>query len=257
MADASLVLTSFSRWINYYLEGLRWMIENYGIDGIYMDDVSFDRPVMKRMRRIMDAYHPDALIDLHSHRGYSNGPAQQYTGFFPYINRLWFGEAFDYVKMTPDEWFVTYSGIPFGLTSDMLEMGGNPWLGMVYGSTARHSCGHNPAPMWKVWKEWDIESSKMIGYWEENPPITTSHSEIKATAYVKPKQAIVVAVGNFAWKKQAVRLNIDWKALGIDKSKAEIIIPEIAEFQSARDVKLGDAIEIDPKRGCVIIIKEK
>ncbi|MDR1103532.1 MAG: DUF6067 family protein, partial [Tannerella sp.] len=59
-ADAALVLNGFSRWINYYLEGLRWMFENYQIDGIYMDDVSFDRDVMKRIRKIMAQYRPDA-----------------------------------------------------------------------------------------------------------------------------------------------------------------------------------------------------
>ena len=63
-ADAALVLNGFSRWINYYLEGLRWMFENYKIDGIYMDDVSFDRPVMKRIRRIIEKYRPGALIDI-------------------------------------------------------------------------------------------------------------------------------------------------------------------------------------------------
>jgi len=95
-ADAALVLNGFSRWINYYLEGLRWMFEHYGIDGIYMDDVSFDREVMKRIRKIMARYRPTAIIDLHSCSDYSNGPANQYTDFFPYIDRLWFGEAFKY-----------------------------------------------------------------------------------------------------------------------------------------------------------------
>ena len=255
-ADAALVLTSFSRWINYYLEGLRWMFDNYGIDGIYMDDVSFDRPVMKRMRRIMDAYHPDALIDLHSHRDYSNGPAQQYTGFFPYINRLWFGEGFSYTKMTPDEWFVTFSGIPFGLTSDMLEAGGNPWLGMVYGATSRHSAGFNPAPMWKLWREWGIELSKMIGYWDEKPVVKTSHPEVMATAFVKPDGAFI-AVGNFSWKKQSVTLDIDWKALGLDPSKVEIFMPEIEEFQSAQTLTPSSRISIDVKRGVVVIVKKK
>jgi preprotein translocase subunit Sec63 len=65
-SDAALVLTGFSLWINYYLEGLRWMFENYQINGIYMDDVSFDRDVVKRIRKIIAQYHPDALIDLHS-----------------------------------------------------------------------------------------------------------------------------------------------------------------------------------------------
>jgi hypothetical protein len=39
------------------------MLENYKIDRLYMDDVSFDRPVMKRMRKIMEHYRPGALIE--------------------------------------------------------------------------------------------------------------------------------------------------------------------------------------------------
>ena len=255
-ADAALVMTSFSRWINYYLEGLRYMFDNYGIDGIYMDDVSFDRPVMKRMRRIMDAHHPDALIDLHSHRDYSNGPAQQYTGFFPYINRLWFGEGFSYVKMTPDEWFVTFSGIPFGLTSDMLEQGGNPWLGMVYGATSRHSAGFNPAPMWKLWREWGIESSKMIGYWDDKPVVECSHPEVKATAFVKD-DGLLIAIGNFLWKRQSVSLSIDWEALGLREQEVEIYMPEIEEFQPAQKLTPQSRITIDIKRGVVVVVKKK
>ncbi|MGL4780919.1 MAG: glycoside hydrolase domain-containing protein, partial [Bacteroidales bacterium] len=118
-ADAALVLSGFSRWINYYLEGLRWMFENYHIDGIYMDDVSFDRNVMKRIRRIISMYRPEAVIDLHSNTNYSKGPANQYTDFFPYLDRLWFGEHFWYDQMTPDQWFVQFSGIPFGMMSEM------------------------------------------------------------------------------------------------------------------------------------------
>ena len=109
-SDAALVLSGFSRWINYYLEGLRWMYENYELDGIYMDDVSFDRNVMKRMKKISSQYRPDALVDLHSNTWYSVGPMNQYADFFPYVDRLWFGESFKYNEMTPDEWFVTFSG---------------------------------------------------------------------------------------------------------------------------------------------------
>ena len=256
-ADAALVLTSFSRWINYYLEGLRWMLENFGIDGIYMDDVSFDRPVMKRMRQILDTYHTNALIDLHSNTLYSYGPAQQYTGFFPYVDRLWFGEGFEYNNMTADEWFVTFSGIPFGLMSDMLEKGGNPWLGMVYGATARlYGGAHSPAPMWKLWKQWGISQSRMIGYWDENPIVTTSHPEVKATAFVKEDE-VMIAVGNFSTNRQTVRLNIDWKSLGLNPTEVEINIPEIEEFQTSQEFNLANPISIDSKRGNIIVIKKR
>ena len=116
-ADASILTAEGdSRWYNYYIEGLRWMVQNMDIDGIYLDDVSFDRRILKRMRRAMESVKPGCLIDLHSNTGFSRGPANQYTEFFPYVDKLWFGESFLYDKMTPANWLVESSGIPFGLS---------------------------------------------------------------------------------------------------------------------------------------------
>ena len=64
-------------------------------------------------------------------------PATQYAEFFPYVDKLWFGESFQYNRMSADQWLIEVSGIPFGLMGDMLQGGGNRWLGMVYGMTAR------------------------------------------------------------------------------------------------------------------------
>ena len=94
------------------------------------------RRILKRMRRAMESVKPGCLIDLHSNTGFSRGPANQYTEFFPYVDKLWFGESFLYDKMTPANWLVESSGIPFGLSGDMLYRGGNAWLGMQYGMTA-------------------------------------------------------------------------------------------------------------------------
>ena len=96
------------------------MVENMDIDGIYLDDVSYDRRILKRMHRAMESVKPGCIIDLHSNTGFSKGPANQYADFFPYINKVWFGESFLYDKMTPANWLVESSGIPFGLTGDML-----------------------------------------------------------------------------------------------------------------------------------------
>ena len=219
-SDAALVLNGFSRWINYYLEGLRWMFENYDLDGIYMDDVSFDRPVMKRMRKIMNQYHPGALIDLHSNTWYSVGPANQYTGFFPYVDRLWFGESFMYDEMSPANWLVEVSGIPFGLMGDMLHGGGNKWLGMQYGMTVRQpwmtegvSC--DPQYIWKLWDDFGIMDAQMVGFWEDNPPVTSS-----------------------------------------DPSSVRMVAPAIADFQEAQEFTPGIPIPVDPKRGWLIILSE-
>lgn len=253
-SDAALVLSGFSRWINYYLEGLKWMFENYQLDGIYMDDVSFDRPVMKRMRKIIERYRPGALIDLHSNTHYSIGPANQYAGFFPYIDRLWFGEHFFYNKMKPDEWLVTFSGIPFGQMSEMLQDGGNRFLGMVYGSTARHSYGpFSPAPIWKIWKTFGIENAQMIGYWEEECPIHTSDEEVKATVY-QYENRVLIAIGNFGEKKKAVKLQFNREKLGMDVGEFVLYAPEIDDFQESTTFKLDQPIFVEPKKGWLLLI---
>jgi hypothetical protein len=258
--DAAIVLSGFSRWINYYLEGLRWMFENYEIAGIYLDDVSFDREVLKRIRKIMAEYRPGALIDLHSNTGFSIGAANQYTDFFPYVDRLWFGESFQYNRMMPDEWFVTCSGIPFGQMSDMLQSGGNRFLGMVYGSTARHSweCEPPPSPfpVWQVWNLFGIEQAQMIGYWDKTCPVKTDHPNVKATAYVREGKTLI-SIGNFDEKDQQIHLSFDWEKLGIDPAKAILEAPFVDNFQEEKTFKTDEIIPVKSKEGWLLILKNK
>lgn len=254
-ADAAFVQTGFSRWINYYLEGLDWMMRNYKLDGLYMDDVAFDRNVMKRIRKILMHYNPEALVDLHSNTAYSIGPANQYTDFFPYLDRLWFGEWFKYNEMSSDEWFVTFSGIPFGPMSEMLQDGGNPYLGAVYGATGRHSYGSDPAPMWKIWKEFGIEDARMSGYWDEDCPVSViTQEDVKATAFVK-KGKVMIAIGNFGNKDCEVKLQFDWKKLKLSAGKAKLYAPEIVRFQKQRSFGLSEAIPVQAKKGWVLILE--
>ena len=56
--DAAIVNTGISRWHNFYVEGLRWLVENVGIDGLYLDDVAFDRATMKRVRKVLRPGQP-------------------------------------------------------------------------------------------------------------------------------------------------------------------------------------------------------
>lgn len=255
-ADAALVLSGFSRWINYYLEGLRWMFEHYEIDGIYMDDVSFDRNVMKRMRKIMEQYRPGALIDLHSNTWYSVGPMNQYADYFPYINRLWFGESFQYNKMDPDQWFVTFSGIPFGMMGEMLQDGGNRFLGMVYGTTARHSyTDFSPAPVWALWESFGIKDARMLGYWSGEVPVSTSVPEVKATCYVKDG-ATLISLGNFSDNTRQVRLSFDWQRLGLDPAKVRLVSPQVDDFQPQRSYGLDESIDVEARKGLLLIISE-
>lgn len=256
--DAAVVNSGVSRWHNHYLEGLNWLVGNVGIDGIYIDDVAFDRTVMKRVRKILDRGNPGSLIDLHSANqynprdGFANS-ANLYLEHFPYIDRLWFGEYFDY-DSAPDFWLVEVSGIPFGLMGEMLQGGGNPWRGMLYGMTNRQPYGDNdPSPLWRVWDEFGIQESRMIGYWAPSAPVATDHPDVLATTFVADGRAMV-SIASWAESPVEVRLDIDWDALGLDPGRAVISAPAIENFQNAGTFNPSEAIPVEPGRGWLLII---
>lgn len=257
--DAAIRTSGESRWYNYYINGLQWLVKNVGIDGLYLDDVSFDRNMLKRMRKVMDAIKPGCLLDLHSNTGFSRGPATQYTEFFPFINKLWFGESFQYSKMPPDNWMVEVSGIPFGLMGDMLHAGGNPWRGMIYGMTVRYpwyteGVNCDPREIWKVWDLFGIDKAQMIGYWNASSPVKTNDENVLSTVYVNKNKALV-SVASWAKETKDVQLLIDWKALGIDPAKATLRMQGIKNFQDERVLKADDKITIEPTKGVLILIE--
>ncbi|MBQ7182093.1 MAG: hypothetical protein IJR87_12500 [Bacteroidaceae bacterium] len=255
MTDAAWVTSPQSRWINYYLEGLRWMLQNYEIDGVYMDDISFDGSVMKRMRSVMETYRPGSLIDLHSNTAYSNGPMNQYADYMAFVDRLWFGESFRYNQMTPDQWLITFSGIPFGPMAEMLQDGGNRWLGAVFGATGRYSYDeHSPVPVWQLWKEFGIEEAQMIGWWDDESAVLTSDPEVKATAFVRQGR-VLVAVGNFSAQEKSVSLTFDWKRLGLRGDRIKARIPALKNFQDEASYDMVSPLVIPAKQGYIIWIE--
>jgi hypothetical protein len=263
LKDAAVVNSGMSRWHNYYVEGMNWLTQKVGIDGIYLDDVAFDRTTMKRVKRILTQNGHPGIIDLHSANQYNkndgfNNSANLYMEHFPYLNRLWFGEYFDYEKSSPDFFMTEVSGIPFGLMGEMLQDGGNPWRGMVYGMTNRMPWGDgdDARPIWKVWDEFGIQDSKMIGYWVKNNPVKTDNPTVLATSYVKGKSALV-SIASWAEGDTDFHLEIDWKALGIDPAKAQIEAPEVKNFQNKSSFRPGQAIPVAKGKGWLIIISEK
>jgi len=260
LKDAAIINSGVSRWHNYYLEGLSWLVENVGIDGLYIDDVAFDRTVMKRLRKILDRAKQGALIDLHSANqynprdGFANS-ANLYLEHFPYINRLWFGEYFDYDSQ-PDFWLIEVSGIPFGLMGEMLQDGGNAWRGMLYGMTARLPWSGNPAPLWKFWDEFGMDDTEMIGYWVPGCPVKTDNPEVLATVY-KKKDTVLISMASWAQKTTSCQLLIDWKALGLSRKKARLTSPAIQDFQGQTAFKPDQPIPVEPGRGWLLVLSEE
>jgi glycosyl hydrolase family 123 len=257
--DIALVTSGISRWHNHYIEGLDWLVRHEQIDGLYLDDVAFDRGTMQRMRRVLARGRPAPFIDLHSANQYnpSDGfasSANLYLEHFPYIDRLWFGEYFDYNGSPPEYWLTEISGIPFGLMGEMLQDGGNPWRGMVFGMTARLPWAGDPRPIWRTWDQFGIASARMHGWWDPANPVKTGRDDVLATTFVKDGKTMI-ALASWAADTVNVQLWINWPALGLTRARVSFWAPAVDRFQEARTFRVGEAIPVAPGKGWVLIVE--
>lgn len=260
LKDAAIVNSGVSRWHNYYMEGLDWLLKNVGIDGLYIDDLAFDRMSMKRVRKILNRTNPEAMIDLHSANQYNErdgfaNSANLYLEHFPYLDRLWFGEYFDY-DMPPEFWMVEVSGIPYGLMGEMLWEGGNKWRGMLYGMTGRNpGYGVDNRPLWNFWDEFGMQHSEMIGYWVSDNPVKTGKERTLATVYRHKGQKALISLATWEDQDAAVTLKIDWQALGLDERNVSLHAPAIENFQEEKTWKPGDTIVVPKGKGWLIVVE--
>lgn len=258
--DAAIINSGMSRWHNYYIEGINWLSINMGIDGLYLDDIAFDRTTMKRLRKVLDRNRDSALIDLHSANqynvrdGYTNS-ANLYMEHFPYVDRLWFGEYFD-PSLPPDFWLVEMSGLPFGLMGEMLQDGGNQYKGLVYGMTSRAPWSGDPRNIWDLFDTFDISNSEFIGYWSEECPVTTGYRHAPASVY-KKEDRIMVAIANWYDEHKDLWLNTDWNKIGINRNEVVYRAPYIRAFQEEKIYSPWERIPVEPGKGVILIIEER
>ena len=254
--DISVITTPDSRWNNYYLEGLDWMIKNLGLDGVYIDDSALDHQTLQRARRVMDADGKRRLIDIHSWNhmnqwaGYANS-LHLYLELLPYVDRTWIGEGFP-ANNTLDFWLVEMSGIPFGLMSETLDAR-NVFRGMVYGMLSRLPWSGNPVPFWHIWDDFGMKNAVMRGYWDERCPVKTDNTNIPATVYINGDKALVV-LANWTDLPQTAKITLDEQLLGFKPSS--YLLPEIRNTQWEGKLSSLNQCEIMGRGGMIILLEK-
>ncbi|MBS1606278.1 MAG: hypothetical protein JST42_26705 [Bacteroidetes bacterium] len=259
--DLAILTRPDSRMNNFYLGGLDWMCKNLKIDGLYLDDLALDRETLRRARKILDRQRPWARIDLHTWNHYNQygkwaNSLYLYMDLLPYMDQLWIGEARDYDKPA-DYWLIEVSGIPFGLTSQMLNKGGNAWRGMVFGITDRFGWYRSITPeyIWKFWDEYDFRHRRLIGFWDKDNPVRTDNPNAVASIF-QGASGTIIAVANWTDTVQTCRIEINWKKLGLDPHAVTATIPYLKDFQEQQAVDLGKPLELPPARGYMIVLKK-
>ena len=113
----------------------------------------------------------------------------------------------------------------------MLHDFGNAYRGLVYGMSSRLGwSGFDPTNIWKLWDYFGISGSKYVGYWDPANPAKTDNKDVLASTYLK-KDKVMIVIGNWTDKEQDVSLELDWRKMGMDATRAKIEIPQIENLQ--------------------------
>jgi hypothetical protein len=254
--DAAMLNKGTSRWTNYYIEGLSWLAANQHIDGLYLDDIAFSRETVKRLVSVLDKERDDYVIDLHSANQFNErdghiNSAMLYMEHFPFISRLWFGEYFEYDR-DQDYWLTEVSGLPFGLMGEMLQDGGHPYRGMLYGMTSRKYGNVDPRPIWKMMNEFGIAESRMLGYWVDDAPVTTDNPRVLATTYVRA-DGVLIALASWSERDETVQLTVDPATLDMASGR-RVFAPAVEGLQDEAEVDLS-AVTIPANQGLFIRVR--
>ncbi len=255
--DLAVITTPNTRWDNFYLEGLNYLVREYGIDGLYIDDTALTGESMQRARRILDRDGKRRLVDNHSwnhHDGRAGSGSTNlaFIDLYPYFDLLWRGEGF-YNDTPPGFWLIERSGVAFGIAGEMLGRG-NPFRGLLFGMTDRAGWGGGPSGLWKFFDEVKLGDMELVGWWDDECPVKVSGSaDVKASVWKGDGRAVLV-VANFAKEPRSATFAFDAAKLGFDCAKAKWSNPEIAGVQkSAAAPDFAKPVEVPAGGGFILV----
>lgn len=271
--DAAIRVVALSRWNNFYVEAVQQMMRDFALDGIYLDEIAYDRVTMLRMRKLLDAR--GGVIDHHSHTGaFCNSPAMIYNEHYPFLSKLWYGEGFPYETASPAYWLVEQSGLIFGLTADMLRYPGMTpahFKGFLFAESNRWQSGLDPGgaggdpfvptALWALWADVHLERATLYGWWLADTPLgaaalpaaAAAHGDaIKVTTYALPTLA-VIAVASFATAPLTTTLLLNASILGLDLGPGFCLhAPALPPFQPVpATLALNASFVVPPGQGWI------
>jgi hypothetical protein len=241
------------------------LIKEVDIDGLYLDGIGYDRTVMKRLRRVMQSTGKLCDIDIHNSNGHNryspNGyfaAANMYLEHYAYADSLWLGEGFNYGIMSPEFYLIENSGIPFGLMGEMLQSGGNPYRGMVYGMTARIGWNKSVANrnIWDIWEDFGIDKAKMYGWWHSDCPVSAENDLVRVTVYQRENGAVMISLASWYPEERDFLLSVNAEQLGISDN-FEFYAPNIEFLQTETVFQKYDRIHLKPGSGWIFYLREK
>ncbi len=275
-----------SAWKEYVLTGIARMIDEYDIDGVYLDGTTEPfacandlhgcgyqaadgtrhrtypifavRDLMRRMRRIVKSRKPDGLISAHMSATVS-------IPTLAFVDDYWDGEQLDVqehgFRLPLDAFRAEFMGHNWGVPAELLCYYRKPFtyeeaiaLGLLHDVPVRPYVRGGLLPMmssvWAAWDVIDINAATWYPYWTDGP-VTTEAANVLISTHVGPGGALIVAMNAGAEPVQADLLAPP-AALGLQTDT-----PVARNVLTRRDVDYTDgrlAVALEPWEAAVLLV---
>lgn len=272
-----------SPWREYYLTSIARMIDEYDIDGVYLDGTTEPfgctnalhgcgyvgedgrrrrtypifavRDLMRRMRQIVKSRKPDGLISAHMSATVS-------IPTLAFVDSYWDGEQLDVhehgFRLPLDAFRAEFMGHNWGVAAEFLSYLNRPFtyeesvpLALLHDVPVRPyaRAGDLLGMISRVWEAWDvidIERAEWFPYWAGGGPVGAEDDDVLVSTHVGPGGALVVAM-NASDEDRTVRLR-----LGIDATSARELIHD-------REVAVEEGVVVSVEtpawEGAVLLVR--
>jgi hypothetical protein len=265
-----------SKWQDFFLEGLSWALESYGLDGVYLDGTivpwgcangrhgcGYRTPdgklkvtypifaVRNLMKQVYGFIHPKGgLVNAHQ-------STCCVTATLAFCDSYWDGEQFgegelagDPLRKLPLAAFrAEFMGKNFGIPSEFLVYERPPgWtLEHALAFTLLHDVRVRPlgfgsqlelmSKIWKVTSDFGVGEAEWRPYWRNQKLVEAQPECVKVSLYLKGKQVLLV-VSNLSAKEEVKgQVTLDKNNLGLPDG-----------FSSARDAITGEHLALEDSR---------
>jgi hypothetical protein len=224
-----------SHWQDFIAQGIDRLMDQYGIDGVYLDGTSepwacsnprhgcgyrradgsigptysifATRAMMKRIYTIVKSHNPAGQVNVHQ-------SSCMTTPTLAFATSYWDGEQFQGLKrraaagevLPLDAFRCEFMGHNWGLPAELLWYGTGPLrrteamaMGLLHDVPVRPAGAADVAEMARIWRARDelgAAQAAWLPYWENERYVQTGSIAVKASLHNRPGRGLIVVVCN-------------------------------------------------------------
>jgi len=267
-----------SVWQNFLVDGIAQVMDEYGIDGVYLDGtadpwggcanprhgcgyldaegkrrVTFAlfpiRETMRRIYAVVKSRRPEGQVNLHQSAFMT--PAIAYSTSYWDGEHLFANTAESALARLPLDMFRTeFMGRQWGVPAEFLHSNLALSFRQACALSVLHDVPTRPVTLeqldlqsglWRVFDQFRRKEAEWIPYWRSGDYVRVEPSEVYVSLYRHPSNGVLAVVSNLRGEKASCKVAFDLAALALDR--VSVSEPVAQEQLAARDGTLTFSLD--------------